>query len=134
MASTVVTRVARADIGAKARLAAGLRQVHLEAGGPSYRALRRRGFDFSPATITRVLNGDTVPKWNFVAGFLSLCGVDELEIRQVWNPRWAEVRGSTGRAASLSADLDLGGTRQQAGTGAPAAGAECEICGAWVVN
>lgn len=49
-------RVVKVTYGGK------LRYVYVEAGKPPYRTLVRRGFPYSPATITRALRGETFPK------------------------------------------------------------------------
>ncbi len=132
MTSQPYDRAAHATLtAAKIQLGDALNNARLQAGNPSYRRMQRAGFTYSPATITRVLRGDTVPKWTFVEEFLKLCNVNRYEIEQVWRPRWVAVAALAQPNKATPTTLINHGTGQNTPT---EAGVECQICGAWVVN
>jgi hypothetical protein len=103
----------------RARMAfAGLlREVWQRAGNPSYRALAvRSGRELSPASLSRLLNGEGWPSWRVVDAFLRSCRVD-LETFARCHRAWESV-------------VDLR-TADQMSAKRPA-GIDCHECGAYV--
>jgi transcriptional regulator with XRE-family HTH domain len=108
------------------RFAAGLARVRRDDGYPSYRELQRR-MNYSPATISRVLNGNSFPRWAFTERFLRACHVAEPQINGQWRKRWVKI-------AELQSPLgedDL--WEDETGSDTPA-GTECGKCGALILN
>lgn len=118
--------VLAAFTAAKIEFSEALSRARLQAGKPSYREMSRRGFSYSPATITRVLRGETLPKWAFVDEFLKVCDVNGPEIEQVWRPRWVRIAELARTATSVPTSPN-GAEKHDAST-------ECPICGASVIN
>jgi len=116
---------------------ADLRDVHIQAGKPSYkqiimRADRLRKVEGSGAaaltktTISRVLNGAVEPKWSFVLTFLLACGVPRNVVKDVWQDKWARL------IASLHPYVRA--EQQPSEPSGPPPGATCSRCGSWVTN
>lgn len=125
---------------AAAQIAFGakLNDARIEAGEPSYRELRRRGFSYSPPTITRALNGTTFPKWPFVNEFLTLCGVAPVVIEGRWKVDWTRLnRLIKPHKKQLMVQENLEQNTDTAVDNYHAAaprGSECPTCFAWVTN
>ncbi|GGM89931.1 RNA polymerase sigma factor [Dactylosporangium sucinum] len=77
---------------AQEQLAVQLRQVHREAGSPSFQELASRVPDGpSKSTMFRVVSGRHVPNWPTVRSFLLACNVEEHEIDTLWHQRWVDL-------------------------------------------
>jgi transcriptional regulator with XRE-family HTH domain len=113
------------------RFAAELERVRRDAGRPSYRELQRR-MNYSPSTISRVLNGNSFPRWPFTEEFLRACHVAEPEINGRWLKRWIKIT----ELQSPLGDHDLWEDETGSDAPAPAAqyGTECGTCGALILN
>ena len=108
-----------------------LRRARRQDGDPSYRNLHRQ-MDYSISSISRVLSGQSFPRWEFTERFLRACHVSEQEINGPWRSRWIAVAGLV---SPLGGDVP---TDSETGAETPAhpayAGTECAQCGAWVIN
>lgn len=107
---------------------AALRQARHLAGDPSYRKIaRRHDFDYSISTITRALNGETLPPWDVTAQLLRAFGHQDTS---AWRREW-------GKIANLRDPHTETPTGEPAGGNLPthqAPGAECGLCGSWITN
>lgn len=77
---------------AQGRLAVQLRQIHREAGSPTFQELASRVPDGpSKSSMYRLVSGRHVPNWATVRSFLVACNVEESEIDTLWHQRWADL-------------------------------------------
>jgi len=106
----------------------GLLWARREDGDPSFRVIRRRmDGAYSISSISRVLAGESFPKWDFTRKFLHACHVSEEEINGTWHARWIAI-------AAIRSPIPGGGPAAGT-TEAPArSGTECAECGALVTN
>lgn len=79
-----------------AEFRAGLETARRDAGPLSMRQISRkieREFHSSvtPATISRMLSGKNVPRWETVRYFLLACSVSEVETETEWRTKWQRL-------------------------------------------
>jgi hypothetical protein len=97
-----------------------LRHARAEAGRPTYRELAQRGnYMFSPATLSRTLQGTGVPRWSTMRAILDALQVGDDDISQRWLPVWETARLEHGAAAPHVTLADV---------------AECGECGALLIS
>ena len=124
-----------------------LRQLHVRADRPSYRALEGRTkhakgmlpgtkierVPLRRSTLSEVLNGQAFPRKAFLLTFVEACGID-LENDQRWGQAWdrlAENRDQAGGTAAAQARQQVGDlTKQLAEAERRAAEAERRAVGA----
>ncbi|MBM2618939.1 hypothetical protein JIG36_25600 [Actinoplanes sp. LDG1-06] len=105
------------------RFALDLQEARRADGEPTYATLvHRMNHEFSKATISRVLNGGR-PSWDFTYRFLKACRVPDATITETWRPKWTHLWDAL-------RPLDL----QHPPDATDNTGAECTVCGAWVMN
>lgn len=71
------------DAGALAEFAAGLRELRVRAGRPTYRTLALRAY-YSPSTLSVAASGTVVPSREVTLALVSACGGDV----EQWDRRW----------------------------------------------
>jgi hypothetical protein len=121
---------AKAAVEAKEALVEALRSLHEEHGFPSlrvleselqrYALLRRksdgpsRGADVSPfakgapvsaTTLSRILGGKSVPRWNVLVLLLQVFGVADQTIKTEWRDHWLAAK--TGRVEKPRPQMEL---------------------------
>jgi|SRR5689334_10863127 len=78
-----------ATITAVAVFAQGLRDLRLEAGNPSYRALAARTH-FASSTLSTAASGNRLPSLQVTLAYVRACRGDE----EIWHRRWVETSRS----------------------------------------
>jgi hypothetical protein len=116
-----------------ATFALELREAHLVAGKPSYRSLEIET-GYSPATITRAMQGKVLPKWDVVKNLLTAFGGTEDEIAS-WRARWAKIKrmSEPNLAERVPAEPEVD-IPSQAAASAGGVGKVCEVCGVPVMD
>jgi Tfp pilus assembly protein PilF len=69
---------------AASQLASALRDLHLQAGKPSYRSISRALEDVSHTTVAELLGGRRIPSWSIVERVVKQLGGDEDQFRSLW--------------------------------------------------
>jgi hypothetical protein len=106
--------------------ALGLQHARRSAGDPSYGQLQRKT-GYSKASISRLLNAHTFPKWEFVEAFLKACGIDDPQISSHYRLCWLEI-------AELRRPLGAESWHDDHQHPGPGIAQECAECGALVSN
>lgn len=78
-----------ASVTAVAEFAQGLRDLRLQAGNPSYRALAGRTH-FAPSTLSIAASGNRLPSLQVTLAYVEACRGDEA----IWYQRWVETSRS----------------------------------------
>ncbi|MEZ0070523.1 hypothetical protein ABIA32_006576 [Streptacidiphilus sp. MAP12-20] len=73
-----------------AELAADLKQLRLEAGQPTFRAMAKASGAVSHTTLHDAVSGARLPTWPTVQAFVEACGGDSA----VWRQRWLAASGA----------------------------------------
>ncbi|MEU0685924.1 nSTAND1 domain-containing NTPase [Streptomyces uncialis] len=80
-------------------LAAGLRKLRAEAGGPTYRAMALRA-GFSAPTLSAAAAGERLPSLPVLRAYVTACGASPRE----WERRWYEVSEELGEQFAAADD------------------------------
>ncbi|MFI2214912.1 hypothetical protein [Streptomyces sp. NPDC020141] len=80
-------------------LAAGLRKLRAEAGGPTYRAMALRA-GFSAPTLSAAAAGERLPSLPVLRAYVTACGAAP----QDWEQRWHEVSAELGEQLAAADD------------------------------
>lgn len=78
-----------APVTAVAAFAQGLRDLRLQAGNPSYRALATRTH-FAPSTLSTAASGNRLPSLQVTLSYVKACRGDVA----IWHRRWVETSRS----------------------------------------
>ncbi|WP_329460996.1 hypothetical protein [Streptomyces sp. NBC_01431] len=103
--------VVAARRAAVADFAAALRQLRLEAGKPSFRAMAGATGAISHTTLHEATSGSRLPSWPTTRVYVQACGGREAE----WHQRWM----AAANAVSVSETADLGADAGQRPTRLP---------------
>lgn len=113
------------------QFAKALRWVRRQDGDPSYRDLHRR-MQYSIATISRALGGESFPRWDVTEQLLRACHVPDEQIHGVWHTRWLEIAELRSPIGDFPYQAEPGTIPEPAP--ATPAGTECAECGALITN
>jgi hypothetical protein len=121
-------------------LVSGFRQALEDDGNPSLRDLARRierdleyGYGGSPSTLSRVFNGQQLPRWTLARAILRALSVSDDEIATTWRRRWVRAR-TRWNDPNRDTFIDEEPSDALAADDLRPSGQECEACGAWVTN
>jgi hypothetical protein len=72
-----------------------LKAAHRLAGKPSYRSIARatklQPRPLSPATVSRLFNATSPPKWGNLASLITALGVTPQDAETIWHPLWTKL-------------------------------------------
>src|SRR5690348_10913039 len=93
---------------AAGQLASALRDLHLQAGKPSYRSISRALEDVSHTTVAELLGGRRIPSWSIVERVVKQLGGDEDQFRPLWlEASQQEQAPATAVAEEISTSVGL---------------------------
>jgi transcriptional regulator with XRE-family HTH domain len=133
-----------------AQFALALRQAWRRAGDPPYRHLAA-ALGYSPATISRIFDGRSLPRWKLVESLLECLGVVPDQVASVWRQQWIEaaeerrpigaeaddalVTASPEQAhAENASELSTSKVSAPSGNTDSPPGQECRHCHAWTAD
>lgn len=89
-----------------AELAAALRALRTQAGNPPYRSMAQK-VNLSHTTLSRAATGKSLPTWDVIEAYVTACGGDPRDYRQLWEEASAKIRSSSHQISTARMDAQM---------------------------